>query len=158
MTSSMVMERAGMGMPGMGMGTMMQGPMGGTATMPASPQSMMVPRCKMTMTKCKGGMQITCQCDDKMTATMLQNLCTMMAGGMCSCCMMMNGMMVCCCNMTMGMCKCEMTDDGVCMTCTSGDTACCSMIQACCDCMASMCAAGCVCCMCMNNMPVCCSC
>ena len=36
MTSSMVMERAGMGMPGMGMGTMMQGAMGGTATMPAS--------------------------------------------------------------------------------------------------------------------------
>ena len=36
MTSSMVMERAGMGMPGMGMGmgTMMQGAMGGTATMP----------------------------------------------------------------------------------------------------------------------------
>ena len=102
MTSSMVMERAGMGMLGMGMGSMMQGAMGGTATMPASPQGMMVPRCKMTMTKCKGGMQITCQCDDKMTATMLQNLCTMMAGGMCSCCMMMNGMMVCCCNMTMG--------------------------------------------------------
>ena len=38
MTSSMVMERAGMGMPGMGMGTMMQGAMGSTATMPASPQ------------------------------------------------------------------------------------------------------------------------
>ena len=37
MTSSMMMERAGMGMPGMGMGTMMQGAMGGTATMPASP-------------------------------------------------------------------------------------------------------------------------
>ncbi len=44
---------------------------------------------------------------------MMQNLCTMMAGGMCSCCMMMNGMMVCCCNLTMGMCKCEMTEDGV---------------------------------------------
>ena len=34
---------------------------------------------------------------------------------------MMNGMMVCCCNLTMGMCKCEMTKDGVCITCTSGD-------------------------------------
>ena len=66
---------------------------------------------------------------------MLQNLCTMMAGGMCSCCMMMNGMMVCCCNMMMGMCKCEMTDGmGVCVTCTSGDKDCCAMIQACCDC------------------------
>ena len=44
---------------------------------------------------------------------MMQNLCTMLAGGMCSCCCMMNGMMVCCCNLTMGMCKCEMTKDGV---------------------------------------------
>ena len=35
---------------------------------------------------------------------------------------MMNGMMVCCCNLTMGMCKCEMTEDGVCITCTSGDS------------------------------------
>ena len=43
----------------------------------------------------------------------MQNLCTMLAGGMCSCCCMMNGMMVCCCNLTMGMCKCEMTKDGV---------------------------------------------
>ena len=51
----------------------------------------------------------------------MQNLCTMMAGGMCSCCMMMNGMMVCCCNLTMGMCKCEMTEDGCCITCTSGE-------------------------------------
>ena len=54
MTSSMVMERAGMGMPGMGMGTMMQGAMGGTATMPASPQGMMVPRCTMTMDEVQG--------------------------------------------------------------------------------------------------------
>ena len=32
---------------------------------------------------------------------MLQNLCTMMAGGLCSCCCMMNGMMVCCYNLMM---------------------------------------------------------
>ncbi len=53
MTGSVVMERAGMGMPGMSMGSMMQGAMGGTATMPASPQWMMVPRCTMKMEKCK---------------------------------------------------------------------------------------------------------
>ena len=58
-------------------------------------------------------MKITCICDDPMACSMMQNLCTMLAGGMCSCCMMMNGMMVCCCNLTMGMCKCEMTDKGV---------------------------------------------
>jgi len=75
---------------------------------------------------------------------------------MCSCCMMMNGMMICCCNLTMGMCKCEMTKDGVCLTCTSGDAKCCEMIQACCDCMGCMLKDGCTCCMLMNNMPVCC--
>ena len=58
-------------------------------------------------------MKITCTCDDKMACSMMQNLCTMLAGGMCSCCCMMNGMMVCSCNLTMGMCKCEMTKDGV---------------------------------------------
>ena len=91
------------------------------ASMPTGTSWMMVPRCTITMEKCTGGMKMTCTCDDEMSAAMMQNLCTMMAGGMCSCCMMMNGMMVCCCNLTMGMCKCEMTDDGVCITCTSGD-------------------------------------
>jgi hypothetical protein len=156
MSNAILMERTGMGMTGMG--TMTAGAMGGTATMPTSPQWMMVPRCKITMEKCKGGMKIHCKCDDKMSATMLQNLCTMMAGGMCSCYMMMNGMMVCTCNLTMGMCKCDMTDDGVCISCTSGDADCSSMIQACCECANAMTKAGCVCCVCMNNMPVCCSC
>ena len=73
-----------------------------------------------------------CACEDKVSAAMLQNLCTMMAGGMLSCCCMMNGMMVCCYNMTMAQCKCEPTEDGVCITCTSGDPACCAMIEACC--------------------------
>ena len=136
MTSAVVMERAGMGMPGMSTGP--AGPMGSTGGMPTAPQWMMVPRCKITMEKCAGGMKMTCQCDDAMSATMLQNLCSMMAGGMCSCCMMMNGMMMCCCNLAMGMCKCEPTKDGVCITCTSGDASCCAMIQACCDCMAAM--------------------
>ena len=80
------------------------------------------------------------------------------AGGLCSCCCMMNGMMVCCCNLTMAMCKCEPTDDGVCLTCTSGDPSCCAMIEACCACMTSMMKAGCTCCLMINNMPVCCGC
>ena len=67
---------------------------------------------------------------------MMQNLCTMMAGGMCSCCMhdeRHDGVLL-------------QHDDGhvqvrddrqraACMTCTSGDKMCCDMIQACCDCM-----------------------
>jgi hypothetical protein len=70
----------------------------------------------------------------------------------------MNGMTVCCYNLTMGMCKCEMTKDGVCVTCQSGDQKCCDMIQACCDCTTCCMKAGCTCCLMINNTPVCCGC
>jgi hypothetical protein len=152
MTSTMMMERTGMmNMPGLG------NPMMGGATAPmATPNMLMVPRCKFKMEKCQGGMKVTCTCDDPAACSMVQNLCSMMAGGMCSCCCMMNGMVVCSCNLTMGMCKCEMTDKGVCVTCTSGDKTCCDMIQACCDCLTGMLKAGCTCCLMMNNTPVCC--
>src|SRR6516225_5339681 len=117
--STPMMERMGMGMPGMPAPAM---GMAGPGTMPAMPPSMnwmMVPRCTFKIEKCKGGMKITCVCDDPMACTMVQNLCSALAGGMCTCCMMMNGMMVCCCNLTMGMCSCEATSKGVCLTCTS---------------------------------------
>lgn len=138
MTPGMTMPTTGMPMPATGI------------------NFAMVPRCRMVMEKCPGGMKITCSCDDKMAAGMLQNLCTMLAGTMCSCCCMMNGMMVNCCNLTMGMYKTEMTKDGCCITCTSGDAKCCEMIQACCDCMSQMMKAGCTCCVMMNGTPVCC--
>src|SRR5437763_505774 len=147
------MPMTGMGtsaMPGMGMGS----PIG----MSAGPSMMMTPRCSMKFEKCAGGMKMTCNCDDKVGCSMMQNLCNMLAGGMCSCCMMLNGMVVCCCNLTMGLCKCEMTDKGVCITCTSGDAQCGAMIQSCCDCMAAMLKAGCTCCLMMNNTPICCGC
>lgn len=153
MTGTMMLERSGMA--GMGMPSM-SAPAMGSATM--TPNMMMVPRCIMKMEKCTGGMKITCSCDDKMAASMLQNLCTMLSGSMCSCCMVMNGMVVFCCNLTMGMCKCDMTKDGCTMTCTSGDAKFCEMIQSCCDCMAIMMKDGCMCCMMMNNTPVCCGC
>ena len=152
--ASMMMERTPMaGMGAANMGTPM---MGGMSTMPAN--WMMVPRCQMKFEKCQGGMKITCSCDDPMACSMMQNLCTMLQGGMVSCCMMMNGMMTCCCNMTMGMCHCEMTDKDVCITCTSGDAKCCEMIQACCDCLSCMTNAGCTCCIMMNNTPIACGC
>jgi len=154
MTSAMMMERTGMGMPGMGM----PGMTAPSTLMPPMPSWLMVPRCTLKMEKCQGGMKITCSCEDKMAGSMVQNLCTMLAGGMCSCCMMMNGMMCCCCNLTMGICKCEMTKDGVCITCTSGDAKCSEMIQACCECMSCMLKAGCTCCVMMNNTPACCGC
>ncbi len=156
--SSMMMERMGMGMQGMSMPTMGAPTMGAPTGMPSAANWMMVPRCTLKMEKCSGGMKITCSCEDKMACSMVQNLCTMMAGGMCSCCVMMNGMMVCCCNLTMGMCQCEMTKDGVRITCTSGDSKCSEMIQACCECMATMLKDGCTCCIMMNNTPVCCGC
>lgn len=155
MSSAMMMERTGMGMgvgvPGVGTPTM-----GAPSTMPTGTSYMVVPRCSLKLEKCTGGMKIVCVCDDKMASSMVQNLCTMLSGGMCSCCVMMNGMTVCCCNLTMGLCKIESTESGVCITCSSGDSQCCEMIQACCDCMCCMVEAGCTCCVMLNNTPVCC--
>ena len=153
MMTTIMMERTGMGMPGTGQGMM---PTSGTA--PMMPNMMMVPRCKMKFEKCTGGMKVTCTCDDPTAASMMQNLCSMMAGGMVSFCAMMSGMMACCCNMVMCQCKCDMTKDGCVMTCTSGDAKCAEMIQGCCDCMTAMMKAGCSCCMMMNGTPVCCCC
>jgi hypothetical protein len=138
-------------MPTLGL-TPMTAPAG--AAMPMN--VMMMPRCTMKMEKCDGGMKLTCTCDDPNACSMMQNLCQMMAGGMCSMSCLMNGMMVCCCNLTMGLCKVEMTKNGCTMTCTSGDEMCCDMIQSCCDCMATMMKAGCTCCLMMNGTPVCC--
>jgi len=151
MTSAMMMERTGMGMPGMGTGMPT-----GSGMAPMMPNMMMVPRATMKFEKCPGGMKIMCSCSDPTACSMMQNLCQMLAGGMVSCCAMMNGMTVCCCNMTMCLCKCEMTKDGCVMTCTSGDAKCAEMVQACCDCMTAMMKAGCNCCMMMNGTPVCC--
>jgi hypothetical protein len=116
----------------------------------------MVPRCTYKFEKCQGGIKITCSCDDQMARSMAQNLCTQLLGGMCSCCCTLNGVTVCSCNFTMGMCKYEMTDQGFCVTCTSGDSKCCEMIQSCCDCISCMCNAGCTCTLLINSTPVCC--
>lgn len=156
--ASVMMERTGMAMPGMAGSVAGMPGMGAPSAAPTAPSWMMVPRCTMKVEKCQGGMKITCSCEDKTAASMVQNLCTMLAGGMVSCCCMMNGMTVCCCNMTMGMCKCEPTKDGVCITCTSGDAKCGEMIQACCECISGMLKAGCSCCVMMSNTPICCGC
>ncbi|MFA5240457.1 MAG: hypothetical protein WC476_12225, partial [Phycisphaerae bacterium] len=108
MKGMMTMDRNMMGMPNMGMST--QGAAAGS-------MNMMVPRCMFKMEKCKDGMKIRCIAADEMAAAMMQNLCTMMSGGMVSFQMMMNGMTMMTCNMMMGMCKCEMTTEGVCITC-----------------------------------------
>ena len=151
--TSMMMERTGMTMPTMG-----SAGMASPLNVPTGAQWMMIPRCTMKMEKCTGGLKITCICEDKAACTMMQNLCTMMAGGMVSCCMMLNGMPVCTCNLTMGLCKCETTKDGISITCISGDKMCSEMLQACCESMATMLKAGCSCSLCVNGNPVCCGC
>jgi hypothetical protein len=153
----MTMERNAMGLTGMNMPMMPGMPnMGMPGTMPGM-NMMMMPRCTMMMEKCEGGMTMMCRTDDMMAAQMMQSMCQMMEGMGCSCCCMMNGMPVCCCTMMMADCKCEMMDDGVKMTCTSGDMKMAQMIQSCCDCMMSMMQAGCMCCVMMGNMPICCA-
>jgi hypothetical protein len=156
MTSMMMMERTAMGMPGMGTPTMAPTGVSTPAAMPTTPNWMMVPRCTFKFEKCQGGMKIYCVCEDKVAASMLQNLCTMLAGGAYSCCCTYNGLVAYYCNFLMGTCKWDATKDGVCVTCTSGDAKCCEMIQSCCDCVACMTKDGCTCCFMMNNTPVCC--
>jgi hypothetical protein len=156
MSNTMMMERTGTGVPGVGYpgyGT----PTVGTPTVtPTGTNWMMVPRCTFKVEKCTGGFKMTCICDDKMASSMVQNLCTMLAGGMCSCCCMLNGMTCCYYNFTVGMCRFEMTDSGFCMTCTTGDTSCCQMIQSYCDCLTCCMDCGCTCCFMINSTPVCC--
>ncbi|WP_238917827.1 hypothetical protein [Clostridium sp. YIM B02555] len=131
--------------------------MGMNMSMPTNQMNMMmIPRATMKMDKCEDGMKVMCMTTDTATCAMMQNLCTMLSGGMTSMCMMMNGMMIMNCNMLMGMCKSEMTEEGMCITWSSGDTMMCEMIHECCECMMSMMECGCNTIMCMNNTPVCC--
>jgi hypothetical protein len=156
MSSAMLMERTSTTFPGMGMPSFGSPAVTSPAGVSGAANWMMVPRCTFKVEKCTGGFKVTCTCDDKLACSMVQNLCAMLAGGMCSCCVMYNGMTVCTYNLTMGMCRFENTDSGVCFTCTSGDAQCCAMIQSCCDCLGSMLEAGCTCCFMVNSTPVCC--
>lgn len=118
----------------------------------------MVPNCTMKLEKLADGMKITCLCDDEVSCATLQHLCKMLCSGLCSVMCMKNGACVCQCNMTMCNCRCEIIENGVCITCTTGDKTCCDLVQACCDCIAACLKAGCVCCVCFNGTPVCCCC
>jgi hypothetical protein len=158
MSSTLMMERTGMGLPGMTMPGLGAPTLGAPTGVASTGGYLMVPRCHLKFEKCTGGLKLTCTCDDKMACSMLQNLCTMLAGGMCSCCVTLNGLTVCTCNLTMGLCRCEMTETGCTLTCTSGDQKCCEMIQACCDCLSTLLNAGGTCCLLMNNTPVACGC
>jgi hypothetical protein len=115
-----------------------------------------LPRCEMKFSKCKGGIKIECRCEDELACATLQNLCKMLAGGLCGCCVTCNGVCICQCNFAVGTCKCEMTKEGCCVTCTSGDEKCCEMLEACCECCKACCQEGCCCYLTFNGTPVCC--
>jgi hypothetical protein len=154
MTSTMMVERTGAVLPGLGSptpGTTPFGTPGGTTA-----NWLMVPRCTVRFEKCQGGFKVYCTCEDRTACGVVQNLCAALAGGMFSCCAQWNGMTVQSCNFVMGLCRCEATADGVCITCTSGDAKCAEMLQSCCDCFSCLIQDGCTCCVLMNNTPVCC--
>ena len=155
MSSVMMLDKSMMGSMGMTPGASMPAA-GMPGMMPGMSQMCVVPKCEIKIEKCTGGMKIMCSCEDEMSAATLQNMCKMMASGMCSLCCMMNGMMMCQCNLAMCKCVCTNTEEGVCITCTSGDKDCAKMCQACCECTMACMQAGCMCCVCFGGMPCCC--
>jgi hypothetical protein len=153
MTSTMMVERTGTVLPGTGVpapGVTSYGAPAATANW------LMVPRCTVRFEKCQGGFKCYCTCEDRTACGVVQNLCAALAGGMFSCSVTLNGLPVCTCNFLMGMCRCETTEDGVCISCTSGDAKCGEMLQACCDNLSRLIEAGCTCCVLLSNTPVCC--
>lgn len=158
MSTSMILDRTSFGVPGVPVPNFGSAGVSPSTGVPVGSNYLMVPRCSYKIEKISGGLKITCTCDDKVACSMVQNLCTMLAGGLCSCCVTLNGTTVCYCNLNVGICKCETTETGCCVTCTSGDSQCCEMIQACCDCINTLLSAGCNCCLLINNTPVCCGC
>jgi len=116
----------------------------------------LLPRCKLKVEKCKDGLKLHCECEDEVACGALQNLCNMLAGGLCSVCCTWNGMTMCQCNLCCGNCKCEPTKNGCTISCSSGDKKCCDMLQAYCDCLNTCLASGCCAYVCFGNTPVCC--
>ena len=86
---------------------------------PQSANWCVLPRCTVEFEKTSNGCKIHCRCDDEVARGTLQNLCRMLADGLCSCCCTCNGIPCCQCNFTVGICKCEYTKDGCCISCTS---------------------------------------
>lgn len=117
---------------------------------------LMLPRCTVKIEKCKDGCKIQCSCDDEVACGMLQNLCRMLDTSVCGYSCTHNGQGLCNCSLTCGHCACELTADGCCITCTSGDQQCCELIQKCCECLKCCLDCGCTCCITLNNTPICC--
>ena len=154
MSSAMLLERSALG------AGHSPAPFGSAIGSPsAAPANWcIVPRCNIQVEKCQGGLKLRCVCEDEVATATLQNLCKMLADGLCSCSCTWNGICICQCNLACGNCACEYTHDGVSITCTSGDKACCDMLQACCECLSKCLKNGCCCYVSFGNTPVCCGC
>lgn len=154
MSSSVVMERPSVGAAA---GTSLGWQPGSLpASAPAGGNWCVLPRCELRFEKCNGGFKIHCVCEDDVSSATLQNLCRMLCDGLCSCCCTANGIPICQCNLASGRCTCEITKDGCCISCISGDKACAKTLQACCDCLSCCCEAGSCCYISFNNTPICC--
>jgi hypothetical protein len=158
MSTATMFERTGFAPPVAGYGSPYTAPVATPTSFPTGTNWLVVPRCTFKFEKCTGGYKVFCVCEDKMATSMVQNLCTMLAGGLCSFCCYWNGQTVCYCNFNVGVCKTEFTDTGCCWTYTSGDAQCAKMIQSCCECCYQCWENGCTCCFYMNGTPVCCGC
>jgi hypothetical protein len=152
--ASVMMERTNVGVTNVP--TYTTPPVGTPANVPVGTNFFMVPRCTYKFEKCQGGFKAYFQCEDQVTAQMVQNLCTMLAGGMCGCYVTWNGVNVCNYCFTLGTCQFEKTNNGVCFTCTSGDTNWCNIIQSWYECINCVYNCGCNVCFTINNTPVCC--
>lgn len=118
-----------------------------------------VPKCEIRIEECADGCKIICTCDDEVARKTMQNLWRAMAGGLCSVCCTWNGMTVCQCDFVCCHCTCEMTADGVCISCRTGDKTCQEMLKAMCKCLCKCQDCGCASMVCLNGTPIChCSC
>jgi hypothetical protein len=155
MSSTLMMERTGMGVQGVGVPGFTAPTMGTQPGMHVGANWFPVPRCTFKFEKCSGGVKFHCHCEDELARSTVQNLCTMLAGGMCSVSVFQNGMTVTCFNFTQGQCKFEPTDHGFCFSCVSGDNHWSQMLQSFCECVGYMMECGCTCCFFISNTPVC---
>jgi hypothetical protein len=120
----------------------------------AKPATLMVPRCTFEVEKCKGGMKVTCSCDDKVAFGMLATLCLMLQGGTAGFYGLLNGMTLYYFQV-LGSGKYEQGDGWVCFTFTSTEPGGIRMLQDTCDHLLSLLRSGLTCWLTMNNTAVC---
>src|SRR2546423_1775752 len=114
MSSTMMVERTGMGVPGLSFPgyptASYQTGYGSQQFTQPSVNYFSVPRCTFKVEKISDGFKVHCYCEDTTAATVVQNLCSVLSGGLVCCNVTYNGMTVCSYNCTMGYCRWETID------------------------------------------------